>query len=56
MKVCIPLGVSLAVLLAGSALADEPLQSGPQVGKASGGPFNPLNVTGENADEKVCQV
>jgi hypothetical protein len=56
MKACIPLGTSLAVLLAGSALADESLKSGPQVGQTIPGPFHPLNVTGTYAGEKACQV
>jgi hypothetical protein len=57
MKYCIPLGMSVAVLLAGSVLAaDDALKSGPQVGQTIPGPFNPLNVTGPNAGEKACQV
>jgi hypothetical protein len=57
MKYCIPLGASVAVLLAGSILAaDEALKSGPQVGQNIPGPFNPLNVTGPSAGEKACQV
>jgi hypothetical protein len=56
MKPCLPLGASLAVvLLAGSAFGDESLKSGPQVGQYVG-VFNPLNITGDNAGEKVCQV
>ena len=35
--------------------AEKELQSGPAVGK-SVGVFNPLNVTGRSAGEKVCQV
>ncbi len=56
MRHVFPLGASLAVLLAGSAVADEPLKSGPQVGQTIPGPFNPLNVTGPAAGEKACQV
>jgi hypothetical protein len=57
MKYCIPLGMSVAVLLAGSVLAaDDALKSGPQVGQNIPGPFNPLNVTGPSAGEKACQV
>jgi hypothetical protein len=41
-------------LVAGVALAAENLKSGPQVGQEVPGPFHPLNVTGENAGEKVC--
>ena len=32
-----------------------PVKSGPQVGEKVPGPFRPLNVTGPNAGEKVCQ-
>ena len=56
MKYGLSLGASLAVLLAGSAFAAAPLKSGPQVGQYIPGPFNPLNVTGASAGEKVCQV
>jgi hypothetical protein len=50
-------GSSLAlVLLAGSLAAGETLKSGPQVGDSVPGPFNPLNVTGSAAGQKVCQV
>ncbi len=57
MKNRIAVGAALAVvLLAGSLIAAETLKSGPQVGQRVPGPFNPLNVTGDNAGEKVCQV
>ncbi len=57
MKSFLSLGAVLAVaVVAHHATADEGLKSGPQVGKSIGGPFNPLNVTGDNAGEKVCQV
>jgi hypothetical protein len=57
MKRFIPLGALVAaVVVLHHARADEGLQSGPQVGKGIGGPFNPLNLTGDNAGEKVCQV
>ncbi len=45
-----------AVLLLSSACAAGDLKSGPQVGKAVPGPFNPLNVTGPDAGSKRCQV
>jgi hypothetical protein len=53
----ITLGVGLTVvLLAGIAIAADALESGPQVGTTIPGPFNPLNVTGEDAGEKRCLV
>jgi hypothetical protein len=54
----IMLGVPLAaVLLACSALpAEETLKSGPQVGSTKIPAFNPLNVTGPDADQRRCQV
>jgi hypothetical protein len=53
----IALGASLSVaLLLGGTLAAESLESGPAVGKNIPGPFNPLNVTGKSAGQKVCQV
>jgi hypothetical protein len=57
MKHRIAVGGSLALLLlAGSLLAGETLKSGPQVGDKVVTPFNPLNVTGDYAGKKVCQV
>jgi hypothetical protein len=57
MRYVIPLGASLALAVAVCpAVADDSLKSGPQKGGFIGGPFNPLNVTGANAGEKVCQV
>ncbi|MFL5242001.1 MAG: hypothetical protein ACJ8FY_07825 [Gemmataceae bacterium] len=57
MKHGIAKGASLALaLLVGSVWAAESLESGPQVGKNVPGPFNPLNVTGESAGKKVCQI
>jgi hypothetical protein len=56
MKLWKTLGTSLAVvLLVGSALADEGLKSGPQVGKGLT-PFNPLHCNGATTGEKVCLV
>jgi hypothetical protein len=50
-------GASLAlVLLAGSTLAADALESGPKVGDKIPGAFNPLNVTGEDAGQKRCLV
>ncbi len=50
-------GASLAiVLLTGSLMAGEGLKSGPQPGDMVPGPFNPLNVTGDNAGSKACQI
>jgi hypothetical protein len=50
------MGASLAVaLLVGSAIAEETLKSGPQVGKTPM-PFNPLHVTGRGAGGKQCLV
>jgi hypothetical protein len=48
-------GLAVA-LLAGSVLAAEKIESGPQVGKKIPGPFHPLNVTGAKAGEKNCLV
>lgn len=57
MKSRIAVGASLAVaVLVGAALATEGLKSGPQVGQPIAGPFNPLNVTGDDAGTKRCQV
>jgi hypothetical protein len=41
-------------LLVGGVVAAGALKSGPQVGEAPAGPFEPLNVTGPDAGEKVC--
>ena len=43
-------------LLVGSIFAAEGLQSGTPVGKNIPGPFHPLNVTGDAAGQKFCQV
>jgi hypothetical protein len=51
------LGACLALaLLAGGVLAAEGLKSGPQVGDPIPGVFHPLNVTGDSAGQKVCQI
>jgi hypothetical protein len=50
-------GVALAlVLLMGGAWAADALKSGPQTGDNIPGAFNPLNVTGDDAGQKRCQV
>jgi hypothetical protein len=43
------------VVLTGTLLAAEPLKSGPQVGEKVPGPFEPLNINGDNAGKKFCQ-
>ncbi len=43
------------VVLAGSLFAAEKLKSGPQVGEKVPGPFEPLNINGDNAGKKFCQ-
>jgi hypothetical protein len=45
------IGLALCV---GAAVAADDLKSGPQVGKAVPGPFEPLNITGPKAGEKHC--
>ncbi len=49
--------VSTAVcaLVASVSLADTPLKSGPQVGKAPG-TFNPLHATGPDEGKKNCLI
>jgi hypothetical protein len=50
-------GASLVLaLLAGSTLAADAPQSGPQVGDAIPSAFNPANVTGKFAGTKQCLV
>lgn len=51
----IVMGAALAVLTAGALLAEGPA-SGPKVGERIPGPFNPYNVTGDDAGQKRCQV
>jgi hypothetical protein len=43
------------VVLAGGLFAAEKLKSGPQVGEKVPGPFEPLNINGDNAGKKFCQ-
>jgi hypothetical protein len=42
-------------VLAGGLIAAEKLKSGPQVGEKVPGPFEPLNINGDNAGKKFCQ-
>jgi hypothetical protein len=57
MKHSIAVGTVLAAaLLAGSAAEADKPKSGPQVGERIPGPFNPLNINGEDAGQKRCQV
>jgi hypothetical protein len=46
---------AVAVLVVAGAYADDPLKSGPDVGKNVPA-FHPLNVNGKGAGKKVCQV
>ena len=43
------------VVLTGSLYAADALKSGPQVGEKVPGPFEPLNINGDNAGKKFCQ-
>ena len=53
----IVVGASLAAaLLAYGAFAAETLKSGPQPGDAVGVPFHVLNINGDDAGKKNCQV
>jgi hypothetical protein len=56
MKYRIVTGASLALLLVGCVLGEEPFKSGPQVGEGIPGPFHPLNINGGNAGQKACQI
>jgi hypothetical protein len=47
------LAVALA-FLAGTALAENTVVSGPQVDQAVPGPFHPLNINGSEAGKKNC--
>jgi hypothetical protein len=50
-------GASVALaLFACSALADDALKSGPQVGSNDITPFNPLHINGPGAGGKSCLV
>jgi hypothetical protein len=56
MKHRFAMGASLAVaMLVGSAMAENTLKSGPQVGKGVA-PFNPLHVNGPTPGGKQCLV
>jgi hypothetical protein len=52
-RILLAAGLSV-VLVAGIGVADQPLTSGPQVGKQVPGPFHPLNCTGAKAGQKNC--
>ena len=53
----IAIGVFAASVLAvAGVVAQDALQSGPQVGKTIPGPFHPTNVTGKMAGKKYCLV
>jgi hypothetical protein len=56
MRYVVPVGALALALAVGQALAEGTVKSGLQPGQNCGGPFNPLNVTGAAAGEKVCQV
>lgn len=57
MKRSIVAGASLAAaLLACSAFAAETLKSGPQPGDNVPGPFHVLNINGDAAGKKNCQI
>jgi hypothetical protein len=57
MKHVMVMGAAVAlVVVSCHAWAADELKSGPQVGQSTGGPFNPLNVTGSDAGGKTCQV
>jgi len=43
------------VVLTGSLIAADAVKSGPQVGEKVPGPFEPLNINGDNAGKKFCQ-
>lgn len=46
--------VVVVLLVATVLLAADTIKSGPQVGQDVPGPFHPLNINGENANEKHC--
>lgn len=48
------LSVAVLALAVTGLVAAADLKSGPQAGQDVPGPFHPLNVTGENANEKHC--
>jgi hypothetical protein len=43
------------IVLTGSLYAADAVKSGPQVGEKVPGPFEPLNINGDNAGKKFCQ-
>ena len=56
MKRCIGVGTLLTGLLAGGLVWADGPKSGPQVGDEIPGAFSPLNITGQDAGQKRCQV
>jgi hypothetical protein len=44
----------MLVVFAGTAVAADALKSGPQAGEKVPGPFEPLNINGEAANQKNC--
>jgi hypothetical protein len=55
MKTITILGMIWCATAVSAVPAADPVKSGPQPGEKVPGPFRPLNVTGPNAGEKVCQ-
>ena len=53
--VCLTASALVLCVLAGTASAEEKVKSGPQVGEKVPGPFEPLNINGDNAGKKFCQ-
>ena len=57
MKTRIVGAMAMAVLVvAGAAVADEALKSGPQKGSSKITPFNPLHCSGPTEGTKICLV
>jgi len=57
MKKFVSLAASALALcvLTGTLVAADKVKSGPQVGEKVPGPFEPLNINGDNAGKKFCQ-
>jgi hypothetical protein len=53
-RLVITSALALAVV-AGGLFAADAFKSGPQVGEKVPGPFEPLNINGDNAGKKFCQ-
>ena len=54
MRMLCALGCVAMLGLAGFAVAQQNLKSGPQIGEDVPGPYHPLNVTGPFAGQKKC--